>query len=137
VKIKSYTAKISLNYQFLISKPKVQVFIVLVSIIIIGLIGIPFGDPRFIIYAILLELSYIVLAGFVAKGYRTPMYVCIALAILIIIGNSFVSAHIHRILTLSRPINTVVLIVGGYVLQGLLIYTSIVAIKFSKRSNRL
>lgn len=113
-----------------------QVFIVLVSIIITGIIGIPFGDPRFIIYAILLELSYIFLAFFVAKGYKMSLYVCISLAILIIVGNSFVSAHIHRIMTLSRPLNTIVLILGGYILQGFLIYTSIVAIKFSKISNQ-
>jgi hypothetical protein len=125
-----------LNFQFLPLKPKVQVFIVLVSIIITGIIGIPFGDPRFIIYAILLELTYIFLAFFVAKGYKMSLYVCIPLAILIIVGNSFVSAHIHRIMTLSRPLNTVVLILGGYILQGLLIYTSIVAIKFSKISNQ-
>lgn len=124
-----------MKYQFLISKPNLRVFIVLASIIIIGIIGIPFGDPRFILYAILLELSYIVLAALIAKDYKKPLYVCISLAILIIIGNSFVSAHIHRIMTLSRPVNTVVLILGGYILQGLLIYTSIIALKFRKGSN--
>ncbi len=104
------------------------VLIVLLSIIIIGLIGIPFGDPRFIVYAILLELSYMTLTFFVAKGYRKPLYICIALSLIIIVGNSFVTAHIHRMMTFSRPINTIVLIIGGYVLQGLLVYTSILAI---------
>jgi hypothetical protein len=96
---------------------------------VIGIIGIPYGDPRFILYAILLESIYIVLAGLIALGYKKPLYVCIILAIVIIVGNSFVSAHIHRILTLSRPINTIVLIIGGYILQSLLIYSSIVAIR--------
>ena len=91
--------------------------------------GIPFGDPRFIIYAILLELSYVSLAVLIAKGHRKPFYACILLAILIIVGNSFVTAHIHRIMTFSRPLNTIVLIIGGYILQGLLVYTSIVAIR--------
>ena len=100
-----------------------------------GLIGIPFGDPRFIIYAILLELTYIGLATLIAMNYKKPLYLCIFLALIIIIGNSFVSAHIHRILTLSRPINTIVLIIGGYVLQLLLIYSSIMAIRSKNRSN--
>ncbi|MER5191673.1 MAG: hypothetical protein ABJB76_08185 [Candidatus Nitrosocosmicus sp.] len=117
-----------------ITKPNIPVFIVLVSIIIIGIIGIPFGDPRFIIYAVLLESSYIILAVFVAKGFKIPLYACIFLAVFIIVGNSFVTAHIHRIMTLSRPLNTMVLIIGGYILQILLIYTSIVAMRFSNRS---
>jgi hypothetical protein len=100
-------------------------------------VGIPFGDPRFIIYAIILELLYFVLAVFVAKGYRKPLYACILIAIIIIIGNSFVTAHIHRIMTLSRPLNTLVLITGGYVLQILLIFTSIVALRFGKLSKSL
>ncbi len=99
------------------------------------MLGFHFGDPRFIIYDVLLELSYILLAFFVAKGYRKTLYACIFLAIIIIVGNSFVTAHIYRMMTLSRPLNTVVLILGGYILQFLLIYTSIRTISFSKRSN--
>lgn len=99
--------------------------------------GIPFGDPRFIIYAIILELLYLVLAVFVAKGYRKPLYACILIAVTIIIGNSFVTAHIHRIMTLSRPLNTLVLIMGGYVLQILLICASIVALRFGNLSKSL
>jgi len=37
-------------------------------------------------------------------------------------------------LTLSRPINTIVLIIGGYILQIILIYSSIVAIRAKKKS---
>lgn len=112
-----------------ITRSNFPVLLVLVSIIIIGIMGIPFGDPRFIIYAILLELSYVSLAVLIAEGHRKPFYACILLAILIIVGNSFVTAHIHRIMTFSRPLNTIVLIIGGYILQGLLVYTSIVAIR--------
>jgi hypothetical protein len=111
-----------------IKKSNIPVLIVLVSIIIIGIIGIPFGDPRFIVYAILLEILYISLAVLIAKGYKKPLYVCILLAIIIIVGNSLVNAHIHRIMSVSKPLNTIVLVIGGYILQGLLIYTSTVAI---------
>jgi hypothetical protein len=122
-----------LTNRIAITRSNFPVLLVLVSIIIIGIMGIPFGDPRFIIYAILLELSYVSLAVLIAKGHRKPFYGCILLGILIIVGNSFVTAHIHRIMTFSRPLNTLVLIIGGYILQGLLVYTSIVAIRNNNR----
>lgn len=119
------------NSVFGIKRPHFPVLVTLVSIIVVGLIGIPFGDPRFIVYAIFLELVYVSLAILVSKGYRKPLYVCILIAIIIIVGNSFVNAHINRIMTLSRPLNTMVLIVGGYLLQGLLVYTSAMALRMS------
>ena len=118
-----------MSSKFALKKSNIPVLIVLVSIIITGMIGIPFGDPRFIVYAILLEISYMSLAALIASGYIKPLYVCIVLAIIIIVGNSFVNAHIHRIMSTSKPLNTVVLITGGYILQGLLIYTSTMAIR--------
>ncbi|HYO06570.1 MAG TPA: hypothetical protein VER14_06275 [Phototrophicaceae bacterium] len=122
------------NSVFGIKRPHFPVLVTLVSIIVVGLIGIPFGDPRFIVYAIFIELVYVSLAILVSKGYRKPLYVCILIAIIIIVGNSFVNAHINRIMTLSRPLNTMVLIVGGYLLQGLLIYTSAMALRMSNGS---
>lgn len=118
--------------------PKNQVLIILFSIILIGLIGIPFGNPNFIINAIILELSFIILSILIAKGIgnNKPLYVCIFLALLIIIGNSLVTAHVNRMITFSKPLNTIVLIIGGYLLQGLLIYSSILTIKRRKLKNR-
>lgn len=114
--------------------PKNQVLIILFSIILIGLLGIPFGNPNFIINAMILEVTFIILAILIAKGIgnNKPLYVCIFLALLIIIGNSLVTAHINRMITFSKPLNTLVLIIGGYLLQGLLIYTSILTIKRRK-----
>ena len=120
-----------MNFDISITNPNFPVIIVLISIVIVGIIGIPIGDKRFTMFAITIEIAYILMAVFVAKGYRITLYVCIILAIMIIIGNSFVSAHIYRILTLTKPINAIVLVIGGYVLQLILIYTSIRAIKKS------
>ncbi len=125
------------NSVFNIKGPNFQVFIMLISITIVGIIGIPYGDPRFIIYAIFLELVYLSLAILIAKGYRKPLYVCILLAIIIILGNSFVNAHINRIMTFSRPLNTVILILGGYILQGLLLYTSVMALRITNGSKSI
>jgi hypothetical protein len=110
-------------------KSNLAVLIVLILIIIIGLIGIPFGNPRLIGAAILLEMLFISLAILITKGYSKTLYVSIVLAIIIIIGNSLTPEHIHRMMTFSKPLNTLVLITGGYILQGLLIYTSVKAIK--------
>ena len=109
------------------------VLIILASIIAVGLVGIPFGDPRFIPIAVLFELSFIGLAILVSKGYARPLYICIILAILIIIGNSINTAHINRMMTFVKPVNTIVLIIDGYILQGLLIYASVIAIINKRR----
>jgi hypothetical protein len=109
------------------------VLIILASIIAVGLVGIPFGDPRFIPIAVLFEFLFIGLALLVSKGYVRPLYICIILASLIIIGNSITTAHIHRMMTFVKPVNTIVLIIGGYILQGLLIYASVIAIIDKRR----
>ncbi len=108
---------------------------ILISIVLTGLVGIPFGDPRFIPIAILLELVFIGLAIAVLRGYTRPLYICIVLASIIIIGNSVTAAHIHRIMTFGKPVNTVVLIIGGYVLQALLIYSCAHAILDKRRED--
>ncbi len=113
-------------------KSNVVVLIVVISIIIVGLVGIPFGNPRLVGVAILLEILFISLATLIAKGYSKALYACIILAIIIIIGNSLTPQHIHRMMTFSKQLNTVVLIIGGYILQGLLIYVSVRAIKHNR-----
>ena len=109
------------------------VLIILASVIAVGLVGIPFGDPRFIPIAALFESLFIGLAILVSKGYARPLYICVILASLIIIGNSITTAHIHRMMTFVKPVNTIVLIIGGYILQGFLIYASIIAIMDKRR----
>ncbi|MFL6441980.1 MAG: hypothetical protein ACJ702_08485 [Nitrososphaeraceae archaeon] len=109
---------------------------ILISIVLIGVVGISFGDPRFIPIAVLLELVFIALAILVLKGYSRPLYICIVLASLIIIGNSITTAHIQRMMTFAKPVNTIVLIIGGYILQALLIYASAIAIMNRRRRRR-
>ncbi len=111
-----------------------SVIIILVSIIIVGLVGIPFGDPRFIPIAMLFEFMFVGLAILIYKSHSRPLYICIMLASIIIIGNSITTAHIHRMMTFVKPVNTIVLVIGGYILQGLLIYTSIIAIMHKRRT---
>jgi hypothetical protein len=110
--------------------------IILVSIVAIGLVAIPFGNPKFIDRAIILELSFITLSVLVWKGYSKALYPCIPLALLVIVGNSLAPPHVHLMMTFSKPVNAIVLIVGGYVLQIALICSSSRSI-LNIRSKRL
>jgi hypothetical protein len=110
--------------------------ITLVSITVLGLIAIPFGNPKFIDRAIILEISFATLSVLIWKGYSKALYACIPLALLVIIGNSLAPPHVKLMMTFSKPLNAVILIAGGYVLQIALIYTSLKSI-LNIRSSRL
>ena len=105
--------------------PLPPVVIMLVVISIVGAIAIPFGAPQFLDRAVALELSFIMLAVLTYKGFRKALYACIPLAIIIMVGNSLASPHVEMMTTFSRPLNALMLIIGGYVLQGALIGTTI------------
>jgi hypothetical protein len=108
----------------------------LVLITVLGLIAIPFGNPKFIDRAIVLEISFAMLSVLVWKGYSKALYACIPLAFLVIIGNTLAPPHVKLMMTFSKPINAIILIAGGYLLQIALIYTSIRSL-FYKKSSRL
>lgn len=113
---------------------------ILISIIIVGLIAIPFGNPKFFDRALGLEASFIILTFFLWKGYNKAIYACIPIAMLVIIGNSLAPPHVNLMLTFSKPLNAIVLIIGGYILQFLLIFFSlkyIIEIRSKKLSKTL
>jgi hypothetical protein len=110
--------------------------ITLVSITVLGLIAIPFGNPKFIDRAIILEISFATISVLIWKGYSKALYACIPLAHLVIIGNSLAPPHVKLMMTFSKPLNAIILIAGGYVLQIALIYTSLKSI-LNIRSSRL
>lgn len=110
--------------------------IILVFITILGLIAIPFGNPKFIDRAIILELSFATLSVLIWKGYNKVLYACIPIAALVIIGNSLAPPHVNLMMSFSKPLNAIILIIGGYVLQIALIYTSLRSI-MNIRSRRL
>ena len=105
------------------SLPPVVIMLVVISIV--GAIAIPFGAPQFLDRAVALELSFIMLAVLTYKGFRKALYACIPLAIIIMVGNSLASPHVEMMTTFSKPLNALMLIIGGYVLQGALIGTTI------------
>lgn len=110
--------------------------IILVFITVLGLIAIPFGNPKFIDRAIILELSFATLSVLIWKGYNKVLYACIPIAALVIIGNSLAPPHVNLMMSFSKPLNAIILIIGGYVLQIALIYNSLRSI-MNIRSRRL
>ena len=114
-----------------------RVLITLILISGLGVIAIPFGNPKFIGEAIIVELSFITLSVLVWRGYTKVLYACIALALTVIIGNTTSPAHIHLMATFTKPANALILIIGGYILQGALIWASLKAILGIRRSRSL
>ena len=111
------------------------VVIVLLAISIVGALAIPFGDPQFLDRAIALELSFMTLAIVLLLDVRgavkklplgkLALNACIPLAVIVIVGNSLAPPHIEIMTTFSKPFNTFLLIIGGYILQTALIGTTI------------
>ena len=97
--------------------------VVLVSIVAVGLIAIPFGNPKFIDRAIVLELSFVLLSALIWKGCSKALYACVPLAALVIVGNSLAPPHVNLMMMFFKPPNAIILVMGGYLLQGALIYT--------------
>jgi hypothetical protein len=83
-----------------------------------------------------LEILFATLSILIWKGYTKALYTCIPLALIVIIGNSLAPPHVKLMMTFSKPLNTIILIAGGYVLQIALIYTSLKSI-LDIRSSKL
>jgi hypothetical protein len=99
--------------------------ITLILICIVGICAIPFGDRRLIYGSVALELLYIGLTLFVWKDSTRALYACLIVGCVVIIGNSLAPPHVHLMTTFEKPINAVILIVGGYILQGMLVLFSL------------
>lgn len=107
--------------------------IVLAAIAVTGAIAIPTGNPMFIDRAIAIEIAFVTLAVLTFAGYRKQLYACIPLAAVVMIGNSLAPPHVEIMTTFSKPLNAVVLIIGGYVLQALLIITAVRELVLARR----
>lgn len=102
------------------------------SISIVGIIGIPIGSPKFVTNAIVLESTFIVLATLSLWRLRYTLVPNMIIAIVVIIGNTASPKHIEIMSTFEPLENAIVLIIGGYLLQGLLLITSMWVFKDRK-----
>jgi len=102
-------------------------------IVIMGIIGIPIGNPKFVTNAIVLESAFIVLAFFSLWRLKYALVPNMIIAIVVIIGNTASPKHIEIMSTFEPIENAIVLIVGGYLLQGLLLVSNMMVFKNRKR----
>jgi len=105
---------------------------ILVSVVIMGIIGIPIGNPEFVTNAIALESIFIVLAFFSLWRLKYALVPNMIIAIVVIIGNTASPKHIEIMSTFEPIENAIVLIVGGYLLQGLLLVSNMMVFKNRK-----
>jgi hypothetical protein len=102
---------------------------ILAAISIVGIIGIPMGDPKFFVQAISLESIFITLTFISIKKIRYTLIPNIIIGIIVIIGNTLSPQHIDIMSTLRPFENALILIIGGYILQIMLISSSILSIR--------
>lgn len=107
--------------------------LVLIAVCITGAFGIPLGDPKFLAEAFSLEFSFIALAVISAKNFKYAYIPNFIIAIMVIVGNTVSPKHIEIMSTLHPFYNAIVLIIGGYLLQGLLLITNTLAYKKYKQ----
>lgn len=66
---------------------------VLIAISMVGMLGIPLGDPKFIAVAVALEASYIALTIVSITKIRYALIPNIVIAGIVIAGNTFSPTH--------------------------------------------
>jgi len=110
------------------------VTIILVCICIVGAVALPLGNPRFIHISLALEISFIVLTILTSRGIRVyTLLACIAVASLVIAGNTLSPVHTSIMSTLNPMHHAIILIVGGYILQSMLIASSVHTLYTNRR----
>jgi len=108
---------------------------VLVSTGIVGAFGIPLGDLKFLIPAIILESSFIALAIVSFKNFRYAYIPNFIIAGIVIVGNTISPKHLEIMSTFHPFYNAIVLIIGGYVLQALLLITNAMSLREYQSTN--
>src|SRR5579863_4695415 len=110
-----------------------NVALILAAVSVVGVLGIPLGDPKFIPQALLLEGCFVSLTVLTAKNYKHVYIPNFVLAGIVIAGNSAFYKHIEIMTTLHPLYNALVLIIGGYILQVLLLIANFLSYKQHRR----
>lgn len=108
---------------------KSQITIILGAISVVGMIGIPMGDPKFLANAITLEAAFVALTLISVWRPRLVFIPSTIIATIVIIGNTVSPRHIEIMTSFAPLENALVLIVGGYILQGWLLVFCLTKIK--------
>lgn len=125
------------NDSEILEKYKIFLIVVLCAISVVGAFGIPMGDPKFIIQAFVLESSFIALAIISLKKYQYAYIPNFIISVIVIIGNTVSPKHTEIMSTFHPLYNAIVLIIGGYILQGLLLISNALALRSYKAARKV
>jgi len=114
-----------------------NVVAVLIVISVVGMLGIPLGDPDFLAVAATLEVSYIALTIVSIKKIKYALIPNIIIAGIVIAGNTVSPTHIDVMLSLDPIYNAIILIIGGYILQALLMAASVFTYRSIKQTHKI
>lgn len=84
----------------------------------------------------MLESSFIALAVISLKKYQYAYIPNFIIAVIVIIGNTASPKHTEIMSTFHPLYNAIVLIIGGYVLQGLLLISNALALRSYKSTRK-
>lgn len=94
------------------------------------------GDPKFFVNAVGLEFAFIALAVISFKKLKFALIPNMIIATIVIIGNTVSPQHVEIMSSFNPLENAMILIIGGYILQGTLLSSSAFAVKNIKTKKR-
>ena len=118
---------------------KIAVLSTLVAVLVFAIIGTTLMVGRvpisLVVTAIILSALFAAAIPLTITKAKIGLFLNIVLGLVVIVGYSVSTAHVSIMLSFQRPLSSIVLLVGAYVLQPLLIALSV--IKLRRRSLRL
>ena len=119
-------------------KYRLSVIVTLFAIVVLGILSIrliiELRVPAFLVYtAYVLIAVFFLLIPLSAKGNRIGFVANIVLAIMVMVVNTSIRDHMAVLLSPEYTNASLVLLIGAYVLQPILIITSFLALR-AKRS---
>ncbi|MCS4538888.1 MAG: hypothetical protein HYY67_08535 [Thaumarchaeota archaeon] len=119
-------------------KYRLCVIATLFAIVLLGILSIrliiELAVPAFLVYtAYVLIAVFFLLIPLSAKGSRIGFIANIVLAIMVMVVNTSIRDHMAVLLSQGYTNASLVLLIGAYVLQPILIVTSFLALRATKR----
>jgi len=116
---------------------RLSVIATLFAIVVVGILSIrliiELAVPAFLVYtAYVLIAVFFLLIPLSAKGSRIGFIANIVLAIMVMVVNTSIRDHMAVLLSPEYTNASLVLLIGGYVLQPILIITSFLALRARK-----
>lgn len=119
---------------------RTPVVITLIAILIVGSLGIrlisAIGVPPILIYISYIALViYLIMIPLAIKGSDIGFIMNILLALVIMVSNTVTRAHMSILLSFDPFYNATVILTGAYLLQSVLLITSLKALRVNRSAD--